>query len=47
MHELLDELEFIERFEREGYAPQLGEMTKKQRELFEALNFDPPKSSLC
>ena len=47
MHELLDELEVIERFEREGCKPQLGEMTKKQRELFETLNFDPPKSSLC
>ena len=47
MHELLDEFEVIERFEREGHAPQLGEMTKKQRELFDALNFDPPKSSLC
>jgi transposase len=47
MHELLDEFEVIERFEREGYAPQLGETTKKQRDLFEALNFDPPKSSLC
>jgi transposase len=47
MHELLDEFEVIERFEHEGYAPQIGEMTKKQKELFEALNFDPPKSSLC
>ena len=47
MHELLDEFEIIERFEREGFAPQLGEMTKKQRELFETLNIVPPKSSLC
>jgi transposase len=47
MHELLDEFEIIERFERKGYAPQLGEMTKKQRELFETLKIDSPKSSLC
>jgi len=47
MHELLDEFEIIERFEREGYAPQIGEITKKQWELYEALNFVPPKSSLC
>ena len=47
MHELLDEFEVIERFEREGYLPQIGEITKKQRELFETFNFEPPKSSLC
>ena len=47
MHELLDELEVIERFEREGYASQLGEMTKRQSDLFKVLNIDPPKSSLC
>jgi transposase len=47
MHELLDELEVIERFEREGHAPQLGEMTEKQSDIFRALNFNPPCSSLC
>jgi len=47
MHELLDEFEVFERFEREGYAPQLGEMTKKQLELYGTLGFSPPKSSLC
>jgi len=47
MHELLDELETIERFEREGYAPQLGEVTEKQSDIYKALNCDPPKSSLC
>jgi hypothetical protein len=47
MHELLDDLEIIERFDREGHAPQLGEITEKQRDLYKALNFDPPQSSLC
>jgi transposase len=47
MHELLDELEVIERFDREGYAPQLGEITDKQCEIYKALNFDRPKLSLC
>lgn len=47
MHDLLDELEFIERFDYQDYAPQIGEVTKKQSELFEALNFQPPKTSLC
>jgi transposase len=47
MHELLDELEVIERFDREGCAPQLGEITEKQCDIFKALNFDPPNSSLC
>ena len=31
----------------DGYAPQIGEMTKKQRELYETLGFPPPNSSLC
>jgi hypothetical protein len=47
MHELLDGLEIIERFEREGHAPRLGEITEKQCDLYKALGFDPPKSSLC
>ena len=47
MHELLDYLEVIERFDREGYAPQLGEITKKQCDAYKALGFDPPKLSLC
>jgi transposase len=46
MHELLDELEVIERFDREGYASQLGEMTERQSDIFKALNVNPPKSSL-
>lgn len=44
MNELLDDLEVIERFDRQGYAPQLGEITDKQRELFEQLNFKPPNT---
>jgi transposase len=48
MYEVLDELEVIERFDREGYAPQLGEITEKQSDIFKALGFDPPiKPSLC
>jgi transposase len=43
MHELLDDLEIIERFEREGCAPQFGEITEKQRDLFKVLIFGPPK----
>jgi hypothetical protein len=45
MHELLDDLEVIERFDREGYAPQLGEITDKQLGIFEKLNFDPPNAA--
>ena len=47
MNELLDELELIERFERQGHKPRIGEVTKKQLELFAALDTKPPKSSLC
>jgi transposase len=46
MHELLDELELIERFERQGHKPQIGEVTKKQADIFVALNMEPLKSSL-
>lgn len=47
MNELLDELELIERFERQGHKPQIGEITKKQLELYDTLNITPPKTSLC
>ena len=47
MHELLDYLEIIERFDREGYAPQIGEITDKQLEVYDKLEFKPPISSLC
>ena len=47
MHELLDELELIERFDRQGHAPQIGEITQKQSDIFKALGFSIPPSSLC
>jgi transposase len=47
MNELLDELEIIERFDREGYSPQLGEITERQLKIFEQLGFEPPRTSLC
>jgi transposase len=47
MHDLLDELEVIELFDRQGYAPQIGEITEKQSDIFKALHFEPPKTSLC
>jgi hypothetical protein len=47
MSDLLDYLEIIERFDRKGYAPQLGEITEKQRGIYSALGYDPPKPSLC
>lgn len=46
MHDILDELEMIERFERKGHKPQIGEITTKQIDMFTALNFPHPKSSL-
>ena len=45
MHELLDEHEMIERFERQGHKPQLGEVTVKQIDIFKAFNFMPPKTA--
>ena len=47
MHELLDELEVIERFDRQGHSPQLSEITEKQCSIFAQLGFPPPKTSLC
>jgi hypothetical protein len=38
---LLDELEAIERYECEGHRPRVLTVTKKQRELYEALNVEP------
>ncbi|MDR1943551.1 MAG: transposase [Synergistaceae bacterium] len=42
MHELLDELDVIERFEQHGKKPFLGEITKKQLYLYERLGVRPP-----
>ncbi len=42
LQELLDEFDIIERFEHPGKQSHLGEMTKKQRELYHLLEVDPP-----
>lgn len=39
---LLDELDIIERFEQPGKPSHLGEMTKKQLELYRLLGVEPP-----
>ena len=44
MHELLDELDIIECFEHPGYERRIGEVTKKQIELYEAMVIAPPTS---
>jgi len=44
MHELLDELDIIECFEYPGYDLRVGEATKKQIELYEAMGIAPPTS---
>jgi transposase len=42
LQELLDELDIIERFEHPGKQSHLGEMTKKQLELYQLLEVEPP-----
>ena len=42
MRELLDELEIIECFEAPGYKLEVGEMTKRQQELFKKIGVVPP-----
>jgi hypothetical protein len=37
MHSLLDELDLIECFEEPGHKTRIGEVTKRQNELFEAM----------
>lgn len=39
---LLDEIDSIELFEAPGHGRMVGEMTKKQQEIFTALGFKPP-----
>ena len=39
---LLDELDVIERFEAPGHGRLIGEVTKKQQELYENLGVEPP-----
>jgi hypothetical protein len=42
MHELLDDLDVIECFEHPGHRPHVGEMTKKQIDLFASLGVEAP-----
>ncbi|MCX6053613.1 MAG: transposase, partial [Chloroflexi bacterium] len=42
LQELLDELDMIERFEQPGKKERIGEVTKKQQELYESLGVDAP-----
>ena len=44
MQELLDELDIIECFEQPGSTLRLGEMTKKQEDLYHKLGVEPPTS---
>lgn len=39
---LIDELDLIELFEAPGHGRVLGEVTEKQKDLYEALGIDPP-----
>jgi transposase len=39
---LLDELDTIERFESPDHGRLLGEVTKKQKEIYRALGVEPP-----
>lgn len=43
MQELLDELDVIERFQRPGQRPHVGEITSKQKELYEFMHAAIPK----
>jgi hypothetical protein len=45
MQGLIDEIDTIERYEREGHKPQVLEITDKQRKIFEALGIVPPVAS--
>ena len=42
MQELLDELDVIEAFENPGSALRVGEVTKKQSQLYNTLGVVPP-----
>jgi len=44
MQEVLDELDIIECFEQSGKKLRVGEITKKQQELYEAMDITPPTS---
>ena len=42
MQELFDELDVIELYQQPGKAAHYGEITQKQRKLYEALAIQPP-----
>ena len=42
MAEVLDQLDVIECFEQEGKKMSIGEVTEKQRRLYEAFGIIPP-----
>jgi transposase len=42
MQELMDTLDVIERFDQPGSKPRIGEITKKQEELYRKLGFNKP-----
>ena len=44
LHEVLDELDLVECFEAPGRRLQIGEITKKQEELYAQLAVAPPPS---
>ena len=44
MRELLDEFDIIECFEHPGRNPRMGEVTKRQIALYEAMDIESPTS---
>jgi len=42
MHELLDDLDVIEYFEQLGHRPHVGEITRKQADLYKSLGVEIP-----
>ncbi len=44
MHYLMDELDLVEFFEIPGQHLQIGEITKKQMELYNKMDVEPPSS---
>jgi transposase len=45
MHELLDELDIIERYECERHRPRVLAITKKQRDIYKTVGVSPPNVS--
>ncbi len=42
LQEVLDELDAVEQFDQQGKRPHYGEVTGKQRKLYEYLGIKPP-----